>query len=164
MLNISVVNIVCIILNLLILYIVFKKFLFGRIDEILVKRQAEVEDATNAADKAIAEARDAKKEYEKKISLADREKEQILADIKKQGYDDYEKIVSDARKKSDQIITEARHNAEAEAERAREEYAADIKEMVIDAASKIAASGRNTEDDLKLYDKFIDEAKAANNG
>ncbi len=164
MLNISVVNIICIILNLLILYVVFKKFLFGRIDAILEKRQKEVEDATNAADKAIAEARDAKREYEKKISLADKEKEKILADIKKQGYDDYERIVSDARKKSDQIITEARHNAEAEAERAREEYAADIKDMVIDAASKIAASGRNTEEDLKLYDKFIDEAKAANNG
>ncbi len=164
MLNISLVNIVCTILNLLILYVVFKKFLFGKVDEILKKRQEEVDNATKAADIAIAEADSKKKEYESKISMADVEKEQIMADIKKAGYDEYERIVSDAKKKSEQIITEARYNAETEAERAREEYAGQIRDMVIDAASKIAAADRNTEEDLKLYDKFIDEAGAANNG
>ena len=71
MLNISVVNIVCTILNLLILYIAFKKLLFGRLDEILKKRQQEVDEATDAADKAIAEAQASKKEYEEKISFAE---------------------------------------------------------------------------------------------
>ena len=164
MLNISVVNIVCTILNLLILYIAFKKLLFGRLDEILKKRQQEVDEATDAADKAIAEAQASKKEYEEKISFAEEEKEQILADIKKQGYEEYEKIVDDAKKKGEQIITEAKHNAEVEAYRTRDKYAADIKDMVIDAASKIAATKHSTEDDLSLYDKFIDEAVSSKNG
>jgi F-type H+-transporting ATPase subunit b len=119
-LNISLVNIVCTIINLLLLYVVFKKFLFGRVDEILKKRQEEVDEASAAADKAIEEARAAKSEYEKKISMADEEKETILADIKKQGFDEYERIVLDARKKGDQIITQARHNAQEEAKKARQ--------------------------------------------
>ena len=164
MLNISVVNIVCTILNLLILYFVFKRFLFGRIDEIFRTRQQEVDEATAAADKAIEEAKVSKREYEEKISFAEEEKEQILADIKQQGYEEYEKIVDDAKKKSEQIITEAKHNAEVEAYRTRDKYAAEIKDMVIDAASKIAATKHSSADDGNLYDKFIDEAVSGKNG
>lgn len=162
MLSISVVNIACTIINLLILYFVVKKFLFGRIDEILEKRREEVDNATKAADIALEEATNTKREYERKISQADEEKETILADIKKKGYDEYEKIVLDARKKGDKIITEARHNAEVEANKAREEYAAELKDMVIDAASRIAATKHSAEDDSELYDKFISEAGAHN--
>jgi F-type H+-transporting ATPase subunit b len=163
-LNISIFNIVCTILNLLILYWVFKKFLFGRVDAILEKRREEVDDANKAADKAIEEARATKREYEEKISLADDEKQQILADIKKQGYEEYDKIIAEAQKKGQEIITEARHNAETEADRTREIYAAELKEMVIDAATKIAATKHSSVDDSNLYDKFIDEAVANKNG
>ncbi len=158
MLNISILSIVCTILNLLILYWVFKKFLFGRVDAILTRRQEEVEEANQAADKAIQEARDAKKEYEEKILLADEEKEKILADIKKEGYNEYDKIVGEARKKGEQIIIQAKHNAEVEADKSREAYAAELKEMVIDAATKIAATKHSIVEDSNLYDKFIDEA------
>ncbi len=163
MLSISVVNIVCTIFNLLILYFVFKKFLFGRVDAILKQRQQEIEEATEAANRAKEAAESAKVTYERKISLADQEKEAILSDIKKQGYDEYEKIVMDARNRSDQIITEARYNAKEEAKRAREEYASELRDMVIDAATRIAATKHNAEEDKELYDKFIDKAGAASN-
>jgi len=158
----SIVNIACTIINLLILYFIAKKFLFQRIDNIFMQRKEEVDEATKAADKATQEALNTKKEYEKKIELADEEKEQILSDIKKQGYDEYERIVNDAKKKGEQILTEARHNAEVENERAKEVYAAQLTDMVIDAASKIAATKHSTQDDLELYDKFISEAGVSN--
>ncbi len=162
MLTISVTNIVCIIINLLIIYFLTKKFLFGRVDAILVQRREEVESATKQAEAAKQEALDAKKDYEDKIAHVDEEKEQILADIKKQGYAEYERIVGDARKKGDQIIVEAKHNAEVENERAKEVYAAQLTDMVIDAASKIAATKHSAADDKELYDKFINEAGANN--
>lgn len=162
MLEFSVVNIVCIILNLLLLYLIFKKFLFERVDKIIMARKEEVDEATKAAEKATKEALDTKKEYENKIALADEEKEQILADIKKQGYDEYERIVSDAKKKGEQIIVEAKHNAQVENERAKEIYAAQLTDMVIDAASKIAATKHSAADDKELYDKFINEAGVEN--
>ena len=162
MLEFSVVNIVCIILNLLLLYLIFKKFLFERVDKVIMARKEEVDEATKAAEKATKEALDTKKEYENKIALADEEKEQILADIKKQGYDEYERIVSDAKKKGEQIIVEAKHNAQVENERAKEIYAAQLTDMVIDAASKIAATKHSAADDKELYDKFINEAGVEN--
>ena len=162
MLTTSIVNIACTIINLLILYFIARKFLFQRIDNIFMQRKEEVDEATKAADKATQEALNTKKEYEKKIELADEEKEQILSDIKKQGYDEYERIVNDAKKKGEQIIIEAKHNAEVENERAKEIYAAQLTDMVIGAATKIAASKHSTEGDIELYDKFINEAGADN--
>ena len=161
MLEFSPINIICTIANLLILYGIFRIFLFKRVDDILMKRKEEVDEATKAADIAT-KALETKKEYEQRIALADEEKEQILADIKKQGYDEYERIVGDARKKGEQIITEARHNAEVENDRAKEVYAAELTDMVIDAASKIAATKHSTADDRELYEKFISEAGAEN--
>ncbi len=127
-----------------------------------MKRKEEVDEATKAADIATKKALETKKEYEQRIALADEEKEQILADIKKQGYDEYERIVGDARKKGEQIITEAKHNAEVENERAKEVYAAELTDMVIDAASKIAATKHSAAEDRELYEKFISEAGAEN--
>ena len=127
-----------------------------------MKRKEEVDEATKAADIATAKALETKKEYEERIALADEEKEQILADIKKQGYDEYERIISDARKKGEQIITEAKHNAEVENERAKEVYAAQLADMVVDAASKIAATKHSSAGDIELYEKFINEAGANN--
>ena len=127
-----------------------------------MQRREEVDSATKAADAAQQEALETKKEYEEKIAHVDEEKEQILGDIKKQGYAEYERIVNDARKKGDQIIVEAKHNAEVENERAKEVYAAQLTDMVIDAASKIAATKHSAADDKELYDKFINEAGAKN--
>ena len=158
MLEFSLVNIICVIVNLLILYLIFKKFLFERVDKVLMQRKEEVDEATRAADIATQKALDTKKEYEEKIALADEEKEQILADIKKQGYDEYERIVNDAKKKGEQIITEAKHNAEVENERAKEIYAAQLTDMVLDAASEIAETNHSTQGDREVYDKFINEA------
>ncbi len=163
MLSISIVNIICTIVNLLILLFFVKKFLFGKIDEIIKTRQEEVDSATAAADTALAQATATKREYEKKIEMADEEKEQILSDIKKLGYEEYEKIVMDARKTGDRIVREARHNARAEAEKTKQECASELKDMVIDAASKIAATKHSTTEDSELYDRFIKEA-GENNG
>jgi ATP synthase F0 subunit b len=157
-------NLVWNIVNFIVLYLLLRHFLIGPVMNIMNKRQAMIEQNISNARESEGKAAVLKKEYEEKISFAEEEKEQILADIKKQGYEEYEKIVDDAKKKGEQIITEAKHNAEVEAFRTRDKYAADIKDMVIDAASKIAATKHSTEDDLSLYDKFIDEAVSSKNG
>ncbi|WP_158588921.1 ATP synthase F0 subunit B [Butyrivibrio sp. XB500-5] len=162
MLNVSILSIGCTVFNLLLLFFVAKKFLFGRVDAILVKRMEEVDEATLEAEEAKQKALNTQKEYEDKIASVDVEKEHILSEIKKKGYVEYDRIVSDAKKKGEQILVEAKHNAEVENERAKEVYAAQLTDMVIDAASKIAATKHSSEDDKKLYDKFIIEAGVNN--
>ena len=158
MLNVNWIQIGLTIFNLLVLYLLAKKFLFGRVDAILMQRREEVDSATKAADAAQQEALETKKEYEEKIAHVDEEKEQILGDIKKQGYAEYERIVNDARKKGDQIIVEAKHNAQIEAQREKDAYVSELTDLVVHAANKIAVSKHDEESDKELYNKFIFEA------
>ena len=66
MLKFDMVNFVCVVINLLVLYVLMKKFVFGRVTKIIDARQAMIEEKNAAAVKTQREAESLKKEYEKK--------------------------------------------------------------------------------------------------
>ena len=157
MLNISVMNIVYTVINLLILYVVFRVFLFKRVDRILAARREEIEDSTRSATKKEQEAEQLKESYKMKLQDADKECEEIISKSRKDGYDEYDRIVSDAKVKADQIISEAKHNAQVEAQREKDAYVSELTDLVVHAANKIAVSKHDEESDKELYNKFIFE-------
>ena len=158
MLNISVMNIVYTAINLLVLYVVFRLFLFKRVDAILHKRREEIDHATDEALKKEKEAEDLKESYNKKLQQADKECDEIIAKSKKDGYDEYDRIIKDAKDKAEQIIVEAKHNAQIEAQREKDAYVSELTDLVVHAANKIAVSKHDEESDKELYNKFIFEA------
>ncbi len=158
MLNISVMSIVYTLINLFILYMVCKIFLFKRVDLILHKRREEIENASELARKKNQEAESLKEKYSKKLKAADEEAEGIISKSREDGYDEYDRIVSDAKLKAEQIISEAKHNAKAEAQREKDAYISELTDLVVHAANKIAVSKHDEETDKELYNKFIFEA------
>ncbi len=158
MLNVSFMNIVYTVCNLLILFVVFRLFLFKRVDNILQARREEIENATKSAEKREREAESLKENYAKKLQEADKECEEIISKSRKDGYDEYDRIISDANAKADQIISEAKHNAQVEAQREKDAYVSELTELVVHAANKIAVSKHDEETDKELYNKFIFEA------
>ena len=64
------VNFVCVVINLLVLYVLMKKFVFGRVAKIIDARQAMIEEKNAAAVKTQREAESLKKEYEKSLENA----------------------------------------------------------------------------------------------
>ncbi len=158
MLNISIMNVVYTAINLLILYVVFRLFLFKRVDAILNKRREEIDHATDEALKKEKEAEDLKESYSKKLQEADNECDEIIAKSKKDGYDEYDRIIKDAKDKAEQIIIEAKHNAQIEAQREKDAYVSELTDLVVHAANKIAVSKHDEESDKELYNKFIFEA------
>ena len=158
MLNISIMNLVHTVINLLILYIVFRLFLFKRVDAVLQKRREEIEHATDEALKKEKEAEELKENYAKKLQDAGKECDDLISQSKKDGYDEYDRIVSDAKAKAEQIIVEAKHNAQIEAQREKDAYVSELTDLVVHAANKIAVSKHDEETDKELYNKFIFEA------
>ncbi|MBR0027173.1 MAG: ATP synthase F0 subunit B, partial [Clostridia bacterium] len=65
-------------INLVILFLLLKKFLFKPINKILDERAAEIEGEYTAAEKARAEADTIKAEYEGKIDSAKTEADSII--------------------------------------------------------------------------------------
>lgn len=157
MLNVNF-NIVYTIINILILFVIFRVFLFKRVDKVLDARNDEVENATVAAEKKSRDASAAKAKYDGNIQKLEEEKENILIESREKGYQEYAQIVAKAKVEAGGIIDDARKAAKIESERQRRVYEAEITEMVVDAASKIAAASHSEQQDSELYNKFIDEA------
>lgn len=158
MLNISVMDVVYTIINILILYAVFRIFLFKRVDRILEERKNDIDTAKDDAIKMQNEAEAVKAEYNSRIEDIESEKEAAVSAVRQDAYKEYDRIVADARKQADNILIEARKTAEIESQREKDAYVTELTDMVLDAVTRISASKHTKEEDMELYDKFISKA------
>ena len=71
-------NLLFTVINLLILYVLMKRFLFKPVNEILEKRQREEDARLSAAEEAKNSALKSKEEYEASIKNAEQEKKKIM--------------------------------------------------------------------------------------
>ena len=82
MLKFDIVNFVCVVVNLLVLYVLMKKFVFGRVTKIIDARQALLEEKNASVSKAQEEADRLRKEYEKSLENANETSVQIVKEAK----------------------------------------------------------------------------------
>ena len=143
------------IVNLLIWYVIIRKFLFQPINDIITKR----EDAINAR---YAEAQklqdDAKAEKEKSAQFQaqiEREKAKIMANAQADARVEYDQIVSDAHKKAGQIIDSSKKEAALQKEKVMNKAEQEIRGLILEAAVK---SMQSQNSDEALYDQFLTKA------
>lgn len=143
--------------NLVILFLILKKFLYKPVQKMLDERRAQIDSDYSDAESAkqSAEAKDA--ELTERLSHAKAEAEGIVkeaADIAKARGD---KIVEDARATADGIIRQAEEDASLERKRVGET----IKEQIVDVstalAEKMLEREVNADDHKALIDDFIDK-------
>ncbi|MCR4587469.1 MAG: ATP synthase F0 subunit B [Lachnospiraceae bacterium] len=157
------INLLFTVINLLILFVLLKKFLFGRVHKILEERQAEIDASFEKAELANKEAEqnltEAKEEAKQQRELRDK----AIADAKKEASEAYDKIVADANVKADEIVEKAGIKAEQEAQDRIQEAQAQIADLVYEAVEKLEGAQGNVSDG-KLFDSFLgavaDEKKA----
>ena len=147
-------NILWTIINLLILYVLLRKFLFGRVHKIMDERAAQLQKIHADADADRQEAEKLWKQNDDILRKADEELAVKEAASREKAGAEYDRIVSDANEKSAQIIEEAR-KAQAAADIMKQQAAVEIAGMVKDAAAKVAAADENQ----RLYDDFLSQVK-----
>lgn len=148
-------NILWTIINLLILYVLLRKFLFGRVHKIMDERAAQLEKIHADADADRREAEKLRKQNDDILRKADEELAVKEAASREKAGAEYDRIVSDANEKSAQIIEEARKKAQAAADIMKQQATVEIAGMVKDAAAKVAAADENQ----RLYDDFLSQVK-----
>ena len=155
-LSIDVGTILFTLLNLLILFLGLKHFLFKPVNAILEKRQEE-------ADRTLREAEDAK-------SAAESEREayaQKLAEAKEESAEMLRRAARKAQERSDEIVQAAKTEAAAvmqqnERELARERRKAatalrgEVSGLAVAVAEKVVGREINQADHERLIDEFID--------
>ena len=163
MLKFDIVNFVCVVVNLLVLYVLMKKFVFGRVTKIIDARQALLEEKKASVAKAQEEADRLKKEYEKSLENANETSVQIVKEAKSRARAEYNKIMARAAADAEAMKAGAEKAIATEREKQMDELHGQIMDLAVEAAGRIMAEKSSPETDKALYDAFIKEAGDVDN-
>ncbi len=141
--------------NLLILFLLMKKFLFGPVRNIIEKRQEEIETSINEANNMKTEAEKMKEEYEEKLENARDKAEEIVKTATRTAYLKEEEILKDAHKKAADMLEKADKQIDMEKQAALNDVKNEISQMATAVAEKILEKDINEEDHTRLIDEFI---------
>lgn len=143
--------------NLLILFLVLKKFLYKPVMGVLEARRAKIEGDYAAADEAKRAALESKTEYEEKLSHAEEDanamRKAASDDAKRHG----DKLVAEAREKADGIIAAAEAELELDKKKARAEMKREIADVSVKLAEKIIEREIDADTHRELIDSFTEQ-------
>jgi len=143
-------------LNLLLLFLIIKKFLYNRVKKMLQDRQNTIDGNYEAAEKAKEEALSEKIAYEEKIKDAKEEAAQIIKSATNTAELRGERIVAEAKEKADGIVRRAETEAELELKKAEDRIKQEIVDVSALLAEKMLEREIKADDHKAMIDSFID--------
>lgn len=150
-------NIIYTFVNLIILYLLLRKFLFGPVTNMMEKRREEINASFAAAETAKKEAAELKKSYAAKIREADSKAADILREARGVAAAEKERIIENAKNEAGAILEKADKQIELEKEKSLKNIRSEIASIAMEAAVKAAASGDLSENAIDSIISEIDE-------
>ncbi len=148
--------------NLVILFLIIKKFLFKPVKKVLAQRQETLDNKYLEAQQAVSEAEENKKTWENKIQSAQSEADAIIKNASDDAKLRGERIVADARDKADGIVRQAQTEAELERRKAEEGIRREIVDVSAALTEKLLGREISVQDHRDMIDSFIEEIGEGN--
>lgn len=159
--TIDPVTIVFTLINTLIIFILFKVFLFKPVGKILDKRNemaaAEIAEAKRAKESAAK----TEQEYIEKLAKAKEEAADIMKQATLRAQKREEEIVNEANQKAAEIKARAEENIERDKQRAVNDIKDEISDIVIMAASKVVEKEISAKDNEAIIADFLQNVGTA---
>ena len=146
-------------LNLAILLLLMKKFLFGPVTRMLDERSKEISDNIQGAQARMDEANQTKAEYEAHLLAAKKEAQAILDQARKQAQADYEAKMEQARQDISRLQAAAQQQAQADKDAMLAQARQQIAMLALMAASKVSQQNMNADADQALGTAFLSEVE-----
>lgn len=154
-------TIVFTLINTLIIFILFKVFLFKPVGKILDKRNemaaAEIAEAKRAKESAAK----TEQEYIDKLAKAKEEAADIMKQATLRAQKREEEIVNEANQKAAEIKARAEENIERDKQRAVNDIKDEISDIVIMAASKVVEKEISAKDNEAIIADFLQNVGTA---
>ena len=144
MLELQVSTIVFTIINLLILYVVLKKVLFGRVNQVLKERQELIHENLSGAEEKNAQAR--------------AEADGIVSQAQARGAQEYQAIISQAQADVRRIQAQAQAQNRADREEMIRSARREVAQLAVMAAAKVAQRELDAQSDREAAEQFLAEA------
>ena len=141
--------------NLLLLMVLFKKYLFKPVTTILEKRQNEIETLYSKAESAESEAMALKADYEKHMRGAREEAEGIIKNATESASRLSDSMIQDTKKRVEQLKRKAAEDIELEKQKAFREAKDEISGIALDIASQVLDREINSKDHSEFIESFI---------
>lgn len=148
-------------INLLILMVAFKKYLFKPVMAVLEKRRAEIEGHYEEAEKAESAAKTMKASYEQKMSGAREEADRVIRTATESANAMSKSIVSDAREQASQLKRRAETEIEMERRRAFDEVKGELSGIALDIAQQVIEREVSEKDHEAFINEFIENVGEA---
>lgn len=145
------------IVNILILFVLLRIFLFKPLHKFMDERSASVQNDLDSAKKSKEEAEALRQSYEDTLDNARAEANDIIAKAREEAVIEKERIIRQSKDEAAQLISEANKSIENERRRVMQQAQSQIADLAIEAASRIV--GENVDDDKnrKLVDDFLSD-------
>lgn len=145
------------ILNLLVLFFILKKLLFGRVNAVLEQRAALVKSEIASAEATNQQAQELKAQYEDKLTDARHEAAKIVADAQNRAQRVYEGKMAEAETDAKRLCGEAERQIADQREAMLRSARNEVASLALLAAEKVAQRSMNQADDKALVDAFLSE-------
>ena len=154
MLEFHLSTIVFTVLNLLVLYFILRKLLFGRVNAVLEQRAALVQNQLSSAEADRRQAGELKARYEDKLTDARQEAAKLVADAQTRAQRVYE---AQAEADAKRLRNEAEAQIASERENMLQGARNEVASLALLAAAKVAQQAMDGESDKALVDSFLAE-------
>ena len=158
MLDFQLSTIVFTIINLLVLYLFLKKFLFGRVNAVLKQREKLIQEQVEAAAAGNTQAQALQDQYEQKLSGAREEAEKIVSDAKVRAQKAYDDQMAQAQAEAKRVQAEAEARIATQRQEMLRGVRQEVAQLAVLAASQVARKDLDRETDRAMVEEFLSEA------
>ncbi len=156
--SIDLTTIIGVLINTLILFLLFKKFLFAPVNKVMEERKAQVSKVYEDADTALNNAKALETEYTERMDSAKEEAAEIIRSASKKAQQRSDEIIGDAKIEANSLITRANTEIEKDRKRAINAVKDEISEIAVSIAEQVI--NRNidsSEEQDRLIEEFISD-------
>ena len=154
-------QIIWVFVDLLILFVLMKKFLFGPITKMLDDRAQQVSDTLDQADKRLAEAEQQQTAHAAQLASAKQEAAQIIEEARTRGQQEYDRLVAEAQTAVQRLDEQAARRRESERTQMLREAKKEIAALVLLTTAKVSQQKLNSDTDRAMIDDFLREETEA---
>ena len=151
------INLLFTIINLLVLYLLMKKFLFKPVNGIIEKREEVIKKQFEEAEIAKVQANELKMEYTLQLEQVATDATKVMDDAKEMARAEYDRIVKAADEEAALRLQKAEAQIAEEKKKSLRVMEQEIEDLIMATATKVVGEKVSVQNNQKIYDDFLAE-------
>ncbi len=151
-------NIIWTLIDLAVIFLVLRHFLFRPVNQVLQKRQEMIESDLQDAQKNKQQAQELKLSYEKVMADVRQEELALLAKAKENAKEQYQSMIEEAKVDVQKFRKNAEQSIQEQKQKVMQDLQKNTADMVILAAQKVTEQQMTPQANQHIIDAFLAEA------